>query len=41
MSAIPFAIPLAWTTAAMFQLQSVRFWLEIGSDCLRFRRFFR
>jgi hypothetical protein len=37
MSGVPIAIPLAWTNAALFFLQSVRFRREIGSDCLRYR----
>lgn len=41
MRAIPLAIPLAWTNHGLFDLQSDRFYLEIGSDCLRSRRFFR
>jgi hypothetical protein len=41
MRAIPFAIPVVWTKPGLFLLQSARLCLEIGSDCLRIRRFFR
>jgi hypothetical protein len=41
MSAIPFAIPLAWTKRSVFDLQEARFWVEIASDCLRYRRYIR
>lgn len=41
MRAIPLAIPLAWTSTGTFLLQSARLRCEIGSDCLRFRRFNR
>jgi hypothetical protein len=41
MSAVPVAVPLVWTTPGVFFLQGVRFWVEIGSDCLRHREFIR
>lgn len=41
MRGVPVAIPLAWTSFGVFQLQTARFFLEIGSDCLRYRGFFR
>ena len=41
MSAIPLAIPLAWTKPDGFHLQGAGLSVEIGSDCLRLRRFFR
>jgi hypothetical protein len=41
MSAIPVAVPLAWTGATAYILQSVRFRVEIGSDCLLHREYIR
>ena len=41
MSAIPVAVPLAWTWPGSFFLQGLRFSVEIGSDCLRRRGFIR
>jgi len=37
MSAVPVAIPIAWSARECFYLQGVRFCFEIGSDCLRIR----
>lgn len=41
MRGVPLAIPLAWTTEGVFFLHTARFSFEIGSDCLRHRRFIR
>jgi hypothetical protein len=41
MTAIPLAVPLAWTTEERFHLQSVRFAADTGCDCRRFVRFIR
>lgn len=37
MSAVPVAIPFAWSARGCFYLQGVRFCSEFGSDCLRIR----
>jgi hypothetical protein len=37
MSAVPLAIPFAWSTRGCFYLLGVKFRVEIGSDCLRIR----
>lgn len=41
MRRVPVAVPLAWTNSGSFFLHVVRFDREIGSDCLRDRRFIR
>jgi hypothetical protein len=41
MTAIPFAVPLAWSRAEGLGLQRARFAAETGRDCRRFRRYFR
>lgn len=41
MRPIPLAVPLAWTKPGWFFLQSTRFCVEMGSDCLRHRGFIR
>jgi hypothetical protein len=41
MSAIPLAVPLAWSKAGGIRLLSGEFACETGSDCPRFRRFLR
>jgi hypothetical protein len=41
MSAVPVAIPLAWSSRCMFFLQSEGFGVGNGSDCLPQRRFLR
>ncbi len=38
MSAIPVAIPLAWTSSRLFDLQRLGVRASFGSDCLRHRR---
>lgn len=41
MSAVPVAIPLAWSSRCMFFLQGDRSGVRNGSDCLPQRRFLR
>lgn len=41
MSAVPVAIPLAWSSSGLFSLQSDRSAVANGSDCLPQRRFLR
>lgn len=41
MSAIPLAVPLAWSRAEALGLQTATFAGEPASDCRRFRRFIR
>jgi hypothetical protein len=41
MRAIPVAVPLVWTKAAVIRLLSGKFACETGGDCQRFRRFLR
>lgn len=41
MRAIPVAMPPAWTLFDVFDLQSIGFRGEPGSDCLRYRKAFR
>ena len=41
MSAVPVAIPHAWSTCCVFHLQSDRSAVGNGSDCMPQRRFLR
>jgi hypothetical protein len=41
MSAIPVAVPVAWTKPREIRLLSGQFACESGGDCRRFRRFLR
>jgi hypothetical protein len=41
MSAIPFAVPLAWSKPGVIRLLRGKFARETGGDCRRFRRLFR
>lgn len=41
MSAVPLAIPLAWSKAEGIRLLRGKFVCETGGDCQRFRRFLR
>jgi hypothetical protein len=41
MSAVPTAVPLAWSWRMVFVLEKLTFWRGNGSDCLRHRRLIR